>query len=54
VTRRLADTRRAREALGFETEVDLDEGLTRLVAWWRAERAGVTGQGPLAGLAKAS
>ena len=38
VPRRLADTRRAREALGFEAEVSLDEGLRRLVAWWRAER----------------
>ena len=26
--------------LGFEAEVDLEEGLTRLVEWWRAERAG--------------
>ena len=40
VTRRLADTDLAREALGFEAEVDLREGLTRLVEWWRAERAG--------------
>jgi UDP-glucose 4-epimerase len=40
VTRRLADTNAAREQLGFEAEVDLEEGLTRLVEWWRAERAG--------------
>jgi UDP-glucose 4-epimerase len=39
VSRRLADTRRARELLGFEAEVDLEEGLTRLVKWWREERA---------------
>jgi UDP-glucose 4-epimerase len=39
VTRRLADTRRATELLGFTAEVDLDEGLSRLVDWWRAERA---------------
>jgi len=38
VPRRLADTRRAREALGFEAQVSLDDGLRRLVAWWRAER----------------
>ena len=25
----------AREQLGFEAEVDLEEGLTRLVEWWR-------------------
>ena len=39
VTRRLASTERARRELGFEAEVDLREGLTRLVEWWRAERA---------------
>ena len=32
-------TPRASE-LGFEAEVDLEEGLTRLVEWWRGERAG--------------
>ena len=35
VSRRLADTSRARERLGFEAEVGLEEGLRRLVAWWR-------------------
>ncbi len=39
VSRRLADTSLARDRLGFEAEVDLEEGLTRLVDWWRAERA---------------
>ncbi|HTB51069.1 MAG TPA: NAD-dependent epimerase/dehydratase family protein [Solirubrobacteraceae bacterium] len=39
VPRRLADTRTARERLGFEAEVDLEEGLRLLVDWWRAERA---------------
>ena len=39
VPRRLADTRRARDRLGFEARVSLDEGLRRLVAWW----AGQTG-----------
>jgi UDP-glucose 4-epimerase len=38
VSRRLADTTRARDRLGFEAQVDLREGLTRLVDWWRAER----------------
>jgi UDP-glucose 4-epimerase len=38
VTRRLADTSAARERLGFEAEVGLLEGLTRLVTWWRGER----------------
>jgi UDP-glucose 4-epimerase len=40
VSRRLADTELARDRLGFEAEIDLREGLTRLVEWWRAERAG--------------
>lgn len=38
VSRRLADTTQARERLGFEAQVDLREGLTRLVNWWRGER----------------
>ena len=42
VSRRLADTSRAREGLGFEAEVDLHEGLSRLVDWWRAERESET------------
>ncbi len=42
VPRRLADTRAARERLGFEAEVDLEEGLRLLVDWWRAERASAT------------
>jgi UDP-glucose 4-epimerase len=39
VPRRLADTSQARERLGFAAEVNLEEGLRRLVEWWRAERA---------------
>jgi UDP-glucose 4-epimerase len=39
VSRRLADTTRARDELGFRAEVTLDDGLRRLVAWWHAERA---------------
>jgi UDP-glucose 4-epimerase len=38
VPRRLADTSAARRDLGFETRVGLEEGLGRLVAWWREER----------------
>jgi UDP-glucose 4-epimerase len=38
VSRRLADTSRARDLFGFEAEVPLEEGLRRLVDWWRAER----------------
>ncbi|HEX6030102.1 MAG TPA: NAD-dependent epimerase/dehydratase family protein [Tepidiformaceae bacterium] len=37
VTRRLADTRRARDLIGFEAETDLDAGVARLVQWWLAE-----------------
>ena len=39
VTRRLADISRARQCLGWKPEVDLPEGLQRLVSWWRGERA---------------
>ena len=39
VSRRLADTSHAREKLGFEAEVGLEEGLKGLVDWWRAERS---------------
>ena len=35
VPRRLAETARAAEQLGFATSVDLHEGLERLVEWWR-------------------
>ena len=38
VHRRLADVARARELLGFEARIGLDEGLRRLVEWWREER----------------
>jgi UDP-glucose 4-epimerase len=38
VGRRLADTSAARERLGFEAQVDLEEGLTRLVDWWSTHR----------------
>jgi UDP-glucose 4-epimerase len=38
VTRRLADVSLAAERLGWKAEIGLDEGLRRLVAWWRAQR----------------
>ena len=38
VTRRLADVSRAAELLGWKSEINLDDGLRRLVAWWRAQR----------------
>jgi UDP-glucose 4-epimerase len=39
VPRRLAGTSKAEELLGFRARVSLEEGLTRLVDWWRANRA---------------
>ena len=53
VTRRLADTSAATQRLGFTAEVGLEEGLTRLVEWWRGEKAGVPTQ-PISALAKVS
>lgn len=38
VVRRLADTTAAREDLGFESKIGLEEGLRRLVAWWEPLR----------------
>nr|WP_070960541.1 NAD-dependent epimerase/dehydratase family protein [Hyphomonas sp. Mor2] len=38
VPRRLADTSKAKELLGFEAEIDLEEGLRRLVDWWRVNK----------------
>jgi UDP-glucose 4-epimerase len=39
VTRRLADVSAAAEHLGWKAEVGLEEGLARLVSWWRSQRA---------------
>ena len=38
VSRRLADTSKAKRMLGFEATIDLEEGLKRLVAWWQSEK----------------
>lgn len=46
VTRRLADVSRAEQLLGWKAEVDLEEGLRRLVRWWRAERETGTQRAP--------
>jgi UDP-glucose 4-epimerase len=37
VSRQLVDTTRAAARLGFRAEVTLDEGLERLITWWRAD-----------------
>ncbi len=39
VARRLADVSVAAERIGFTSEVSLEDGLSRLVDWWRSERA---------------
>ena len=39
VTRRLADVRAAEADLGFRAQIDIEQGLSDLVGWWRAERA---------------
>lgn len=36
--RRRADTAKAKATLGFTAEVELEDGLDRLVNWWRASR----------------
>ena len=41
VPRRLASTQKAEQLLGFHASVPLEEGLRRLVAWWRATRVEV-------------
>ena len=41
VTRRLAATERAERLLDFTASVSLDDGLARLVEWWRTERVRV-------------
>jgi len=38
VPRRLADTSRARDLIGFEARIGIEEGLKRLVDWWQVER----------------
>ena len=38
VPRRLASTEKAIRMLGFQADVTLEEGLDRLVSWWRAQR----------------
>jgi UDP-glucose 4-epimerase len=43
VPRRLADTRKAKEMLGFEAHVSLDDGLRTLVEWWQQEHVAVQG-----------
>jgi UDP-glucose 4-epimerase len=39
VPRRLADTTNARQMIGFQAQISLEDGLRRLVDWWQANRA---------------
>ena len=39
VVRRLADTDKAAQRLGFRAEVDLEDGLARLVDWWHLNKS---------------
>jgi UDP-glucose 4-epimerase len=38
VARRLADTSRARQLIGFSSKVTLEQGLSRFVGWWQSSR----------------
>jgi UDP-glucose 4-epimerase len=38
VQRRLADIVKAKQLLGFEAKVSLEEGLRKLVNWWREQK----------------
>jgi len=42
VPRRLADTSSARDKIGFTAQVQLEQGLSELVDWWRAQKSEVT------------
>jgi len=37
--RRVPDTGRARDVLGFEAQIPLEEGLRRTIDWFRQQRA---------------
>lgn len=41
VSRRLADTTKAENKLGFKAIIGLEDGLTRLVSWWQANKTAV-------------
>lgn len=42
VMRRLADTRKAKEKIGFESKISLEEGLLRLVQWLEMQEKALT------------
>jgi dTDP-4-amino-4,6-dideoxygalactose transaminase len=45
VPRRLADTRKAEQLIGFRTQIPLSEGLATLVSWWTEQGAARKVQG---------
>lgn len=49
VTRRLADTSAAKQDLGFEATIGLEDGLRELVEWWRPLREEIAAGRSLAG-----
>jgi UDP-glucose 4-epimerase len=38
VSRRIADISHAKKCIGFESRVTLEDGLSRFVNWWQANR----------------
>ncbi len=44
VTRRLADTTKAQQQLGFKADIRMEDGLRELVAWWRLNMAPAGGR----------
>jgi UDP-glucose 4-epimerase len=51
VVRRLADVRAARDDLGFEARVGIEEGLRELVQWWAPLREEIAAGRELSGVA---
>jgi UDP-glucose 4-epimerase len=39
---RIPNVTKAREVIGFEAEVELDEGLERTIAWYRSRKPALT------------
>jgi nucleoside-diphosphate-sugar epimerase len=39
---RIPNVEKARELLGFEAQVDLDEGISRTIAWYRSRQPAKT------------
>ena len=46
IKRRIPDTSKARQVLGFTAEVKLDEGLSEVIGWLRGVVGSVAGSAP--------